>query len=189
MLRDGIPCAVEISRGNMMAMMGNQNCHAEITFEDNVKWLARFRLARTSPPPREVREWILRSEAATMLYLQQHTRIPTPKVFDWACESDLDNPIGGGVGYILMEKLDGKPLDWQTASAEQREKVMQQLADIFIEIEKHPFNAMGSLVSDGDAYKVEGLAQQSTFRAGRGPLGPFHARWRDHDLSSSRTSP
>ena len=173
MLRGGIPCAVEISRENLMAMMGNQNCHAEITFEDNVAWLARFRLARTSSPPREVRDWILRSEAATMMYLQHHTRIPTPKVFDWACESDPDNPMGVGVGYILMEKLDGKPLDWQTASAEKREKVMKQLVDIFIEIDKHPFDAMGSLVSVGDTYKVEGLAQQSTFRVGRGPLGYF----------------
>lgn len=32
---------------------------------------------------------------------------------------------------------------------------------------------MGSLVSVGDTYKVEGLAQQSTFRVGRGPLGYF----------------
>ncbi|QSS50860.1 hypothetical protein I7I53_06026 [Histoplasma capsulatum var. duboisii H88] len=102
-------------------MMGNQNCHAEITFDDNVKWIARFRLARTSSPPREVRDWILRSEAATTIYLQQHTCIPTPAIFDWACESDPGNPLG--VDYILMEKLDGKPLDWQGgySSAERKD--------------------------------------------------------------------
>ncbi|KAJ5356063.1 hypothetical protein N7517_010672 [Penicillium concentricum] len=153
-------------------MMGNQNCHAEITFDDNVKWLARFRLVRTASPPREVRDWILRSEAATMTYLQRYTCIPTPKIFDWACESDLGNPLG--VNYILMEKLDGKSLDWQAATPQQKEKVMQQLVNISLEIDRHPFEAMGSLVSTaGDVINLQGLAHQSTFRIGKGPLGPF----------------
>ena len=153
-------------------MMGNQNCHVEITFHDNVRWLARFCLAKTSSPPREVRDWILRSEAATMTYLQQHTCIPTPKIFDWACESDPGNELGAG--YILMEKLDGNSLDWDAATPQQREKVMHQLADMFLEIEKHPFKAMGSLVSSTvDIIDVQGLAHQSTFRIGKGPLGPF----------------
>lgn len=80
-----------------------------------------------------------------MTYLQQHTCIPTPKIFDWACESDPGNELG--VGYILMEKLDGNCLDWEAATPQQREKVMHQLVDMFLEIEKHPFKAMGSLVS------------------------------------------
>jgi len=166
---------VELSRKSLSAMMGGQNCHVEIVFQDNVKWLARFRLARTSSPPPEVRDRILRSEAATMIYLQQHTRIPVPKIFDWACESDPRNPLG--VGYILMEKLDGKPLDWQTATPAQREKIMQRLVSIFLEIEKHPFETMGSLVfSAGNTtgFDVQGLAHQATSRAGGGgPLGPF----------------
>ncbi|KAJ5899150.1 hypothetical protein N7495_003894 [Penicillium taxi] len=150
--------------------MGGQNCHAEVTFDDNVKWLARFRLAKASPP--EVRDWILQSEAATMTYLQQNTCIPTPKILDWACESDSENAIG--VGYILMEKLDGKPLDWQKTTPQQKEKVMQQLVDIFVEIEKHPFEAIGSLTfSAGDAINIQGFANHSTFRVGKGPLGPF----------------
>lgn len=142
--------------------MGNQNCHAEIAFVDNVKWLARFRLARTSSPPREVRDWILRSEAATMTYLQWNTSIPTPIIFDWACESDPENLLG--VGYILMEQLDGKSLDWQAANPEQRDKITRQLVDMFLEIERHPFNAMGSLFSSaGDTVIVHGLADQSIF--------------------------
>lgn len=172
MLREGVSCSVDLSRKSLSAMMGNQNCHAEITFDDNVKWLARFRLARTTSPPREVREWILRSEATTMIYLQRCTHIPTPKVFDWACESDPGNSLG--VDYILMEKLDGKPLSWQAATPQQKEKVMQQLVDIFLEIDKHPFKAMGSLVSSaGGVLGVQGLAHQPTFRVGNGPLGPF----------------
>lgn len=155
--------------------MGGQNCHVEVTFKDDVKWLARFRLVKTTSPPQEVRDYILQSEAATMAYLKRNTRIPVPNIFDWACESDPENSLG--VGYILMEMLDGKPLDWEAATPEQREKIMQQVADIFLEIEKHSFDAMGSLYCSGpDAseFDVRGLAQPSTFQVGgEGPLGPF----------------
>lgn len=155
--------------------MGNQNCHAEIVFQDGVKWLARFPLVKASSPPREVRDWILRSEAATLSYLRQHTSIPVPRIFDWACESDSGNPLR--VGYILMEKLDGRLLDWQAATPAQREKVMQQLVDLSLEIEKHPFKTMGSLVfsSDGDEFDVCGSADRTTYVVGEGggPLGPF----------------
>lgn len=175
MLRGGIPCTVEVSRKTLSAMMGNQNGHVDITFEDGVKWLARFRLVKTSSPPQEVRDYIIRSEAATMTFLQQHIRIPTPRIFDWGCESDPENPLG--VGYILMEKVIGKPLDWQAAGPAQREKIMQQLADMFLDIEKHPFEAMGSLVflaSEPTEFDLQGLAYCSTFRlGGDGPLGPF----------------
>jgi hypothetical protein len=63
------------------------------------------------------------------------------------------------LGTSSGKSLYGKPLDWQTASAEKREKVMEQLVDIFNEIEEHPLDAMGSLASVGDTFKVDGLAQ------------------------------
>lgn len=64
--------------------MGNQNCHVDITFHGNFRWLARFRIA------------------------------------------------------------------------------------------KHPFKAMGPLVSSAvDIIDIQGLAHQSTFWVGKGPLGPF----------------
>lgn len=169
-----MPCEAEITRKSLSSMMGNQNCHVEVIFQDGVKWLARFRLTKTSSPPCQVRDYILRSEAATMMYFQKYTRIPTPKIFDWACESDPTNALG--VGYILMEKLDGKPLDWNTSTSEQREKVIQQLADICLEIEKHPFESMGSLICDSDPgrFQVQALADPAIFRVeSGGPPGPF----------------
>ncbi len=144
------------------------------------------------PHPRHSRfaTTILRSEAATMGYLQRHTRIPTPKMFGWACESDPDNALG--VGYILMEKLDGKALDWQAATPAQKEKIMQQLVDIFLEVEKHPFEAMGSLVSssgDASGFSLQGLAHQATFRVRDGVhWARFPPPWKAHAPSSSRTS-
>ncbi|KAF9885680.1 hypothetical protein FE257_012662 [Aspergillus nanangensis] len=171
-LRGGKTCSVELSHEKLSTMLGNQNCHAEITFEDDVRWLARFRLERVTSPPRNIRDWILQSEAATMIYLQRHTSIPSPKVFDWACESDPENKIG--VGYILMEKLEGKPLVWQLANDQEKETVIQQLVDISLEIARHPFNVMGSLILSTDkSMSIQGLARPSTFRPEGGPIGPF----------------
>lgn len=117
-----------------------------------------------------------------MEFLQRYTRVPSPRMFDWACESDPENTVG--VGYILMEKLHGTPLDWRGATAAQREKVMRQLADILLEIERHPFDRLGSHVattamSGGEIapllaaaaavpqIQVRGLAQHSTSRSSR----------------------
>ncbi|KAK4164677.1 hypothetical protein QBC43DRAFT_334221 [Cladorrhinum sp. PSN259] len=155
-----VPCAIDLSPKKLSAMMGGQNCYAEVVFADGVVWLARFRLSSPLSPPRE------------------------------AYESDPANTVG--VGYILMEKLHGTPLDWQGATTAQREKVVRQLADIILEIERHHFDRLGSLVettamSEGrmapaaaaaePQIQVQGLAQHSTFRSGEEgqPLGPFRS--------------
>jgi hypothetical protein len=174
-LRQGISCKMQLSSEHLLKRMGNQNCHAVITFEDDTEWLARFRLTWTPSPPQKVRNHITRSEAATLLYLKRHTQVPTPTVYDWACESDSDNSVG--VGYILMEKLEGEPLDWETANPEQKEKIMQQLVEIFLEIERHPFKAMGSLVVSNaghTGFDVGGLTDHDRFGGRDGDsLSPF----------------
>ncbi|KAG5933147.1 hypothetical protein E4U60_004685 [Claviceps pazoutovae] len=124
-----------------------------------------------------------------MQFLERHTRVPSPRVFDWACESDPTNMIG--VGYILMEKLNGTSLIWQEATAAEKEKIVRQLADIMLEIERHPFDQFGSLIAtarirSGEAtegpavesqIQVGALADFSRFRSGDGgmPLGPFRS--------------
>ncbi|KAG6227964.1 hypothetical protein E4U26_001364 [Claviceps purpurea] len=169
-------------------MRGGRNCHAEIEFEDGVVWIARFRLLDSRTPP-EARNYVLQSEAATMQFLDRHTRVPSPRVFDWACESDPTNTIG--IGYILMEKLNGTSLRWYKATATQKEKIVRQLADIMLEIERHPFDRLGSLIfttefSSREArqgaaaesqIQVGALADESIFRSGDGgmPLGPFRS--------------
>ncbi|KAG6075572.1 hypothetical protein E4U16_003292 [Claviceps sp. LM84 group G4] len=139
-----VPCAIDLSPESLSAMRGGQNCHLQIKFEDGVVWLARFRILSVIAPPLEVRDYILESEALTMQYLDSHTRVPSPRVFDWACESDPTNTIG--LGYILMEKLNGTPLRWHEATTAQKEKIVRQFADIMLEIERHPFDKLGSLI-------------------------------------------
>lgn len=92
---------MDMSVENLSATKGGQNCHAEIILEDGVTWLARFRIPQVSTPPPEIRDYILRSEVATMTFLRTQTRIPVPGVFDWAAKFDPENCIG--TGYILME--------------------------------------------------------------------------------------
>lgn len=119
-------------------MMGGQNCHADITFTDGVVWIVRFRLFGPISPPPSVRDYILQSEAATMKFLELHTKVPSPLVHDCMVESDPANAVG--MGYIMLEKLPGRSLNWQAATAPQKRKVLDQFAEIMLEIEKHPFD-------------------------------------------------
>lgn len=125
-------------------MMGGQNCHALLTFVDGVEWLARLRVATGTSPPHRVRDYIFRSEAATMEFLNRNRRVPVPAIYDWAYESDPENHVG--FDYMLLQKLNGSALDFQKLPIAGKERVMQQLVDITIEICKHPFDEIGSIV-------------------------------------------
>jgi hypothetical protein len=132
-LRNGISCDIPPLHNNYAtALMGGMNYHVPIIFKDGVTWLCRIRRHNASPPPTELRDLIILSEVATLRFLA-NTKIPVPK-----------NPVG--VGYILMEKLDGKPLpSWPTIDVDKRKHVLAQFVEIFAELEKHPFPAIGSL--------------------------------------------
>lgn len=138
--------------------MGGMNYHIEICFEDGVKWITRIRRFNATSPPALLRDYIVRSEVATLNFLAQ-TNVPAPKVFDHALEQDPENRIG--VGYILMEKLPGKSMRWALATEEQKRTLMNQLADVFIEIHKHPLNSLGSLDCPDNPLHVGGFARES----------------------------
>ncbi|KAF7630233.1 hypothetical protein AFLA_010860 [Aspergillus flavus NRRL3357] len=101
------------ARSTRSSVMGGMNYHIEILFDDGFRWLARIRRFNATSPPPELRDYIMRSEVATLQFLSQ-TKVTAPKVFDYG-------PHGQtlvGVGYILMEKLPGKSLRWSLASPE-----------------------------------------------------------------------
>lgn len=176
-VRGGVSCTINLSVKSLSAMMGGQNCHALVIFDDGVTWLARFRLSKVSSPLVEARDYILRSEVATMVFLHTQTGVPVPELFDWAVESDPTNDVG--TGYILMEKMKGTSLDWQQLTSEQKEKVLRQLADVFLEIKRHPFGKIGSIMSSKEEsarFEVQDIAHHSTFDmtdVGGRALGPF----------------
>lgn len=82
------------------------------------------------------------SEFATYCFLAE-ADVPVPRVYDYADDEDPTNAVGAG--YILVEKLAGKPLAWHEADQLQREKFTRQLADIYTRLEKHPLGAIGRL--------------------------------------------
>lgn len=155
--------------------MGGQNCHATILFDDKVEWLARFRLTWTPSPPPHVRDYVLENEVATLTYLHEHTAISVPAVYDWRRELDPENSFG--IGYILMQKLEGEPVDWGDMNSAQKTKLMEQLVGIYLELEKHPFKKIGSLAfSEGTTFglDIQHLASPSLFPAGaQRSLGPY----------------
>ncbi|KAJ5043359.1 hypothetical protein NUH16_000148 [Penicillium rubens] len=113
----------------------------------------------------------MRSEVATLEFLGE-TKIPAPKVFDFSL--DEANPVG--VRYILMEKLPGRSLSWSDATREQRLKVIDQLADIYIELHAHPFPMMGSLDKIDSKLFIGPFARETLAdfgESGLKMLGPF----------------
>ncbi|CAG8948329.1 unnamed protein product [Penicillium salamii] len=174
-LRQGVSCSIsqnlqyDLSTRN--SVMGGMNYHIEISFEDGVCWLARVRRFNVTSPPLELQNYIMRSEVATLEFLEE-TKIPAPKVFDLSL--DEANPVG--VRYILMEKLPGRSLSWSDATRKQRLKVIDQLADIYIELHAHPFPMMGSLDEIGSKLFIGPFARESLAdfgESGLKMLGPF----------------
>ncbi|KAK6956294.1 hypothetical protein Daesc_001569 [Daldinia eschscholtzii] len=139
----------------------------------------RVRRFNATSPPATLRDYIIQSEFATLKFLEQ-TNVPTPKVFDFALDR-VDNPVG--VGYILMEKLQGKSLRWSIATQDQRRNVIEQLADVFIELSKYPFDLLGSLHCP-DNFHVGSFARESLtdFAASRmRTMGPFKSLKEYHE--------
>ncbi|KAJ5901451.1 hypothetical protein N7495_001979 [Penicillium taxi] len=135
--------------------MGGMNYHVEILFEDGISWLTRIRRFNATSPPPKLRDYIIGSEVATLQFLSK-TNVPVPRVFDF--NLDEANPIG--VSYILMEKLPGKSLRWSLTALQQRQKVISQLADIYIELKKFPFSMIGSFDPENSSY-IGPLARES----------------------------
>jgi len=145
-LRNGMHCTISLPTANEayfnFDILGGCNYHASIHFEDGKSWLARFRLPNHNAPPLQERNFDRRSEFATYRSLAG-TSIPVSQVYDFADDEDPANPVGAG--YILLEKLPGKPMTWYNATEVQKESFSRQLADIYIDLEQHPFDVLGRL--------------------------------------------
>lgn len=166
--------------------MGGMNYHVEVRFDDGITWIARIRRLNATSPPPALRDYIIQSEVATLLFLEEQTggAVPAPKVYDFALEQQPGNAVG--VGFILMEKLPGKSLRWSIATQQERERVMSQLADIFVEIQKHPFDLLGSLDRPSET-RVGAFARESltnfTQEFEMCTSGPF-ASFQEYHISS-----
>ncbi|EHL02415.1 hypothetical protein M7I_1490 [Glarea lozoyensis 74030] len=117
-LRDGVKCTVNLPSADQayfnFNIVGGRNYHGSIVFEDGKT-----------------------CEFATYRFLAG-TGVLVSEVYDCADDEDPMNIVGAG--YILLEKLPGKPLEWYKASEAQKEKFAGQLADIYTKLEQHPLD-------------------------------------------------
>jgi hypothetical protein len=173
-LHNNIPCHISVpTTPGHTPLMGGMNIHLPILFADGVKWLARIRRRNATSPPPALQTYILESEIATLRFLET-TKLPTPRVWDYCLQGEKGK---AGVSYIFMEFMPGEILDWSSISDDGREKVIAQLADVYIELGKHEFSGMGSLDRVGSEH-IGPLARECpTDFAGEEsimhPLGPF----------------
>jgi Phosphotransferase enzyme family len=181
-LRNGVECTVSVpdlssahNSQNRFSMMGGMNVHIPITFLDGITWLCRIRRSNTGTTTLSHQNQLILSEVATYRFLASRTRIPVPKVYDYGIIGSPLNQIG--VGYILMDKLEGKPLSDCDLSGDNWNNVLGQLADIFIALKEQPFHKMGCLLPDGDDFSVGAVLEESSIDTDeKGKLcllGPF----------------
>lgn len=172
-LNDGKPCIVEHPSKAVGpdALTGCANYHVRIRFADgSPSWL--MRVPRVSgfavgfPVP--LAEYLIRSEYATLKFLET-TAVPAPRAYSFGVPSQ-GTDHGVGVCFLFMDELPGKPWDGQGDTA----KVWKGLADIFAELERHPFSKAGSLLyveSPDDPPSVSAVASDRFVCLD--PYGPF----------------
>ncbi|CAL5869452.1 uncharacterized protein PFLUO_LOCUS3681 [Penicillium psychrofluorescens] len=156
--------------------MGCANYHARIRFpDDGSVWLIRVPRMNSSIPQSLI-DYLVRSEYATLKFLET-TKVPAPRAFDYGIASNTNNKVG--VSYILMEKMTGKPWNLQGprgkrfADDKDKERVWNSLADILIELQRHPFSKAGSLLPGPSPSEPVVSAIASERFLVQSPSGPF----------------
>lgn len=151
--------------------MGSANYHARIRFQDgSPSWLLRVprvtSFAVGFPDP--LADYLIHSEYATLKFLET-TRVPAPRAFAYGvCGNGTD--YGVGVTFLLMEELPGKP--WvDTGAADDKAKIWSNLAEILVELERHPFAKAGSLCFESSRIEVSATASDRFVVLN--PRGPF----------------
>ncbi|KZF21590.1 hypothetical protein L228DRAFT_283737 [Xylona heveae TC161] len=131
---------LDIDHNEPNSMTRARHYHIPIHFADGVIWLARIQEQHANAPPPAVRDLILQNQYATLRFLEE-LDVHAPGVFGYGLEQDTENRVG--VGYLLLEKLPGTVFNWSSATPRQRKKVMDQVADVYIELSKYPFDKLG----------------------------------------------
>ncbi|KAJ4303440.1 hypothetical protein N0V90_002334 [Kalmusia sp. IMI 367209] len=149
--------------------MGCANYHAWIDFDDGNKWLVRIPKSAFSDIPTDLIEYFVASEYATLKFLET-TKVPAPKAFGYGLASDRTNHVG--VSFLFMEVLHGRPYYSHMAMDDQKNHIINQLADILIEISTHPFPKAGSLVIRDGNIDVSQTASNRFPKLDR--YGPFN---------------
>ncbi|KAL7955738.1 hypothetical protein V8C34DRAFT_326895 [Trichoderma compactum] len=161
-LNGGQSCAIKhSSKVGPSALMGSANYHARIRFQNgSPSWLLRVPrvtgFAAGLPIPSA--DYLIASEYATLKFLET-TAVPAPRAFSYgACSNGTD--YGEGVSGT-------------TATDEEKTRIWSDLAEILVELERHPFLKAGSLCFQSSAVEVSAVASDRFVVLT--PDGPFHS--------------
>ncbi|KAI0874930.1 hypothetical protein GGS24DRAFT_457324 [Hypoxylon argillaceum] len=170
-LRSGKPCKFHPGQHlGSGANMGCANYHAWIVFDDGVKWLVRIpRTTAFSDIPRDLVDYLIESEYATLKFLERHLSVPAPKAHGFGLFSDPGNLVG--VGYILEDAMPGRPFYAQEATDAQKSHVYDQYADMLVEISRVPRRQACSLLLEGEDTRAAAIASNRFLSLGK--YGPF----------------
>ena len=199
-LRNNIACLALLPKdhGDFNGLNSRRgNFHVEIRFEDGVSWLVKFPhiingeiIEQIKRPSREETNFDRVSELA-IYHVLKGTNIPVAAIYDLALDEAEDNPVG--LGYIMMQKLPGRRMeksDWEQASHDQKTKILHQLRDMFLELEKLPCRLIGRPILSEDFRTVHvGPAYLDYDENGNiVPHGPFSLApvWRDTVMKCNR---
>ncbi|KAB8262450.1 hypothetical protein BDV32DRAFT_20294 [Aspergillus pseudonomiae] len=156
--------------------MGCANYHARIRFPANASvWLIRVPRMNSSIPQLLI-DYLVRSKYATLKF-PETTTVPAPRAFDYGIAGDTNNKVG--VSYILMEEMAGRTWNMQGPHGKRsnddndKERLWNGLADILIELQRHPFSKAGSLLPGPSPSKPIVSAVASERFLVLSPSGPF----------------
>jgi aminoglycoside phosphotransferase (APT) family kinase protein len=118
----------------------------EITFEDEVYWIARIQLPFTAEYD-DVQQAVLKSEIDTMRYVKAHTSIPVPEVYDYNVNRVSEfNAIGNP--YIIMSAIHGQVLPGnfrESVPEVHQDKILSDIASYLIQLSNLRFPMIGRL--------------------------------------------
>jgi aminoglycoside phosphotransferase (APT) family kinase protein len=103
-----------------------------VHFDDTTKWVIRFPMIGAIAP--ELVDEKLRMEVATIMFLSEKTTIPIPQVIGYGLTNNPRRPKG--LPFSILTHMHGKPLPviWDCLDTEAKEKISDQLADIYIQL-------------------------------------------------------
>ena len=151
------PCSISC-KVIIPPLCGSYHIVFPIEFADGMKWM--LKVSANGNHFDAVAAAAIASEAQTMRMLKKETSIPVPTVY--AFDTSSENPLSAP--FILMEKLDGRPLTdlWFNQEVPKsclehfRIKTLQNLAAMMVQLNKFTVSTSGSLVfgSDGTPLRL-----------------------------------
>ncbi|KAM5442587.1 hypothetical protein MferCBS31731_002466 [Microsporum ferrugineum] len=109
------------------------------------RWMVRVPLLPRLAFPEEK----FRSEIATMKFIAEKTTIPIPRLIGYSLNKD--NPLGAP--FMLLDFIEGKSMfgvKILDLPEDERNRLLSNIGDIYIQLSQHRFDRIGALTLDSD---------------------------------------